>query len=234
MEKKKTDSANLELRRREMMLVALVVVLSCFYAAVGWDTSLSPRLSEELMEDALESIDLDRLKRDRDMVAAIARHDTPQETVVVKPGERLTVQPEAEPAGQPVAGDDAAADEDTPDADTPQPPAEPVAADLPEEFRVVEALPEFPGGASAFMKWITANLRYPQAAQNRRLEGKVVVSFIVDIEGNVTHLKVESSPDVLFTQEVVKVMSRMPRWTPGVQHGKPCATMVAVPIHFDM
>lgn len=104
----------------------------------------------------------------------------------------------------------------------------------PESFHVIEELPEFPGGATAFMKWITTNLKYPKFAQDGKIEGTVVVSFIVDTKGNVQKLRLEKSNNRALGVEVIKIMGNMPKWKPGHKNGKPCTAMIAVPINFEL
>jgi periplasmic protein TonB len=62
--------------------------------------------------------------------------------------------------------------------------------DNPLNFRIVEQLPEFPGGMSAYVKWLTDNLKYPLAAQKQKIEGRVVVSFVINRDGSLTDIKV--------------------------------------------
>lgn len=236
MEIKKTDNANLELRRREMFLVALVLILSFVYMALSWDTSISQEEYNELVDDAFEDIDFSKLKRNNDMVAAISETEEPAEQTKIKPAETLIAQPQQEVTSSKLLVGDG--ETEIPEAKVeevqPQVLENPDDKDLPEGFHVVEELPEFPGGATAFMKWITANVKYPEQAQRRKVEGKVVVSFIVDTEGNVTKLKIEKSSNTLLSNEVLRVMNTMPKWKPGIQKGKVCSTMVSVPINFDL
>ena len=65
--------------------------------------------------------------------------------------------------------------------------------DNPLNFRIVEQLPEFPGGMSAYVKWLTKNLKYPLAAQKQKIEGRVVVSFVINRDGSLTDIKVSKS-----------------------------------------
>lgn len=104
----------------------------------------------------------------------------------------------------------------------------------PLDFRVVQQIPEFPGGMGAFIQWLTKNLRYPALAQKRQVEGKVVVTFIVNEDGTTTDLKVAKSADALLEKEAMRVMTIMPKWKPGVENDKPCRTMMAVPIYFKL
>lgn len=236
MEKKKTDRANLELHRREMFLVATVFILSLCYAALGWDTSISEKEYDEVLNDVIESIDFSKLKRNNDMVAAITETDNPSEITNVKAAETAVAQKQTEATSTKLLigeGKGEVAEAKVEEV-KPQVIDNPVEKDLPEGFHVVEQLPEFPGGSIAFMKWLTENIHYPTNAQTSKLKGRVVVSFIVDVEGNAKNVKVEKSNSQTFTNEVIRVMNTMPKWTPGKQKGHPCATMVSVPINFDL
>ncbi len=111
----------------------------------------------------------------------------------------------------------------------------PVATDMndnPLNFRVVEKLPEFPGGMVEFMKWITRNLRYPQAAQRQKIQGQVKVAFIIGKDGAVSELKVVKSVHPLLDAEALRVMRMMPKWKPGEDKGKPCLTYFCIPVNF--
>ena len=86
---------------------------------------------------------------------------------------------------------------------------------------------------AAFTQWLTRNLKYPPAAQQQRIEGKVIVSFIINKDGSASELKIEQSANNPYLdQEVLRVMARMPKWKPGIENDKPCRTMMAVPIIF--
>ena len=111
----------------------------------------------------------------------------------------------------------------------------PVATDMndnPLNFRIVEKLPEFPGGMVEFRKWITSNLRYPQAARDQKIQGKVVVGFIIGKDGTVSELKVVHKADPLLDAEALRVLKRMPKWKPGEDKGKPCLTYFCIPVNF--
>ena len=95
-------------------------------------------------------------------------------------------------------------------------------------------MPEFPGGGSAFVQWLTSQLRYPPIAQSKKVQGKVVVSFIVNKDGSIADIKLEKSVDPYLDREALRVIRMMPNWTPGVQNNRPCRTMVAVPVVFKL
>lgn len=113
-------------------------------------------------------------------------------------------------------------------------PPIPVASEQPLNFRIVQQMPEFPGGGSAFIQWLTRQLRYPPLAQSQRLQGRVVVSFIVNKDGSIADVKLEKSVNALLDREALRVIRMMPRWKPGVHNNQPCRTMVAVPVVFKI
>lgn len=223
---------NLELRRREMFLVALVFIVSCLVGLLNWQFSSFDDIDAETLEEVIQDIDFEKLKKNNDMVAAVSQTEDFVEATNVKPAEAM-VQ-EQQPTQTIVMAE--AMKTEIPDANVEEVKENVMQKELdePEGLHAVEELPEFPGGAGAFMKWITSKLKYPSAAQQRKIKGRVVVSFIVDAEGKVNELKIEKSNNSLLAAEVKKVMSTMPDWKPGKQKGKPCSTMVAVPINFEL
>ncbi len=231
---KKTLKANLERRRGTIFLLALVLVVSLLYGAIEWNVVVRSDDSTAMLDDLIEDIDLDLLKRDFDKVAAIEDISIKEVkgnvvvTIDVDQPEEMLTQVVDEGDGD----DDESGERDEVDADGEQL----VVAILNdrEKLVVMEKMPEFPGGASAFMKWITENVKYPQSARDRKQEGRVVVSFIVDVEGNINDLKLEEASSATMGTMVLSVMRRMPKWEPGVQGGRVCATMVKVPINFEL
>jgi protein TonB len=101
-------------------------------------------------------------------------------------------------------------------------------------FRVVEDLPQFPGGAVEMMKFLQRNLKYPPQIQERKIQGKVVAEFIVNKDGSVTDVKVVKSLNPPCDREVLRVLRMMPRWTAGIQNDQPCRTKVCIPVVFKL
>lgn len=106
--------------------------------------------------------------------------------------------------------------------------------DDPETLRIVQELPEYPGGMVEFMKWLTLNLRYPPAALRTKIEGTVMISFIVNTDGSISNIKVEKHAHALLENEALRIASMMPKWKPGKDHGKVCRSQVAIPIVFEI
>lgn len=107
-------------------------------------------------------------------------------------------------------------------------------AEAPINFTVVQKIPQFPGGWSVFMQWLTKNLKYPHSAQQNKIQGTVVVSFIVNKDGSVANLKVSKSANPILDNEAMRVLKMMPKWKPGMDKNKVCRTMIAIPVVFQL
>lgn len=101
-------------------------------------------------------------------------------------------------------------------------------------FDVAEQMPRFPGGNGELMSYLSRSLRYPAAAQKKKIEGRVVVSFVVGLDGSVSDVKVVRPVDPLLDREAVRVVERMPKWQPGKQDGKPVRVRYNIPVSFKL
>ena len=101
-------------------------------------------------------------------------------------------------------------------------------------FEVVEEMPEFPGGVDATMEYLQKELRYPESAKEKGIQGRVTVQFIIDKEGNVTNSKVTRSVDKDMDAEAIRLVKAMPKWKPGMQKGKAVAVKYTVPVVFRL
>lgn len=101
-------------------------------------------------------------------------------------------------------------------------------------FRIVEQLPEYPGGVVEFMKWLTKTLQYPPGAQRMKIQGTCVVQFIVNKDGSISDAKVKKSLNRLCDAEALRVINKMPNWKPGKMDGKPVRTQFVIPIVFKL
>lgn len=99
---------------------------------------------------------------------------------------------------------------------------------------IVEKLPEFPGGEESLFQYIKDNVKYPDKANRKGIEGRVVVNFIIDKDGNVTKPKVLSGIGYGCDEEALRVVAAMPKWTPGTQRGKPIAVAYNLPVRFKL
>ena len=101
-------------------------------------------------------------------------------------------------------------------------------------YDIVEQMPSFPGGQSAMIKFIADSLRYPSVVCTASVEGRIVVRFVVDCEGNILNPSVFRGIDPLLDKEAIRVIKLMPKWIPGRQNGKPVCVIYNVPIRFKL
>ncbi len=99
---------------------------------------------------------------------------------------------------------------------------------------VVEEMPEFPGGVAAFMRWLDANMGYPEACVKNKVEGDVEVSFIVDAQGSVLNPEIVKKAHPQLDSAAIATIQKMPKWRPGKQNGRITAVRITVPIHFQV
>ena len=101
-------------------------------------------------------------------------------------------------------------------------------------FDVVEKMPEYPGGIEAFMKFLSENVRYPEAASKAGIQGRVLVNFIVEKDGSISNIHVIQNVNEYLDAEAVRVVGAMPKWTPGMHEGKAVRVKYTVPISFRL
>ena len=103
-----------------------------------------------------------------------------------------------------------------------------------EVFNVVEEMPIYLGGHEALMKYIQQNVKYPKEAQEKGVQGRVLVQFVVEKDGSITDAKILKSVDPQLDAEALRVVNAMPDWTPGKQKGEPVRTRFTLPVTFRL
>ena len=101
-------------------------------------------------------------------------------------------------------------------------------------FQVVEEMPEFPGGMGEAMKFLAKNIKYPVAAQQAKIEGRVIVQFVVERDGSISDVHTLRGVNPDLDAEAIRVVSLMPKWKPGKQRGKAVAVKYTMPIMFRL
>ena len=244
MEIKKTNNAQLEDKRLTFFLIGLLIAFTLLF--VGLQYQRGPQGEEDLtedFEDLAQDLDMQTPPDQKDMVSAEAMSKAPASEAItqeVKPTEQQQVQKAPEKisttTSELVIGDGSGVVEgaDVKEA-TPETAVDNAAGqEQPIKFTVVQKIPEFPGGWSALMKWLTKNLKYPESARKNKIQGTVVVSFIVNKDGSIASTKVSTSADPVLDAEALRVMKMMPKWKPGMDRNKVCRTMIAVPVVFKL
>lgn len=111
-------------------------------------------------------------------------------------------------------------------------PAEKAAEE--EIFMVVEQMPEFPGGIKELMDYLGTNVKYPENAMKKNVQGRVVVQFVVEKDGSLSEASVIRSIDPDLDAEALRVVQTMPKWKPGMQKGQAVRVKYTLPVSFKL
>ncbi len=101
-------------------------------------------------------------------------------------------------------------------------------------YETCEVLPQFPGGNDNLFLWLAEEVRYPKEAEAKSIEGRVLVHFIVEKDGSVSSPTIMQSVDPLLDAEALRVVGKMPKWTPGKLKGKVVRVSFTLPVHFKL
>ena len=103
-----------------------------------------------------------------------------------------------------------------------------------EVYDVVDKMPEFPGGMTGLMQYLSKNIHYPAEAQTKGIQGRVTVAVIINTEGKAVNASIVRSVDPILDAEALRVASTMPDWIPGTKDGKPVNVKYTFPVTFRL
>ncbi|MBO7074450.1 MAG: energy transducer TonB, partial [Bacteroidales bacterium] len=108
--------------------------------------------------------------------------------------------------------------------------------DIPESDVVMfaDVMPEYPGGTNAMFDFIRKNVKYPESAKEKGIEGRVYVNFVIDKDGSISDIKVLRGLCKEIDEEAVRVVKAMPKWNPGMQDGEPVRVQYTLPFYFKI
>ena len=239
MEQKKTQRADIDQRRTTGFLLGLIFVLALFYVTLEWNAftgndSFIPLDMNEMVHESelfpMSNVETMSQMTEKKQIEKVEQLRVVDDNVEVSEPEDEELEGEAE-------GDDDEAllkeleqsmDDDMALASLGIDPNNPL------NFHVAEELPQFPGGAVEFMKWLTKHLRYPDRARQQKVQGKVVAVFYVEKDGNISGINVTQALQPDCDREVMRVLRMMPKWKPGIQNDRPCRTKVCIPVVFRL
>ena len=101
-------------------------------------------------------------------------------------------------------------------------------------FEKCEQMPQFPGGDVKLMEFIVKSSKYPAEAKERGLQGTILVNFIVEKDGSITSVQALDGGEKVLSDEAVRVVKTMPRWTPGKQQGEAVRCRFTIPVIFNL
>lgn len=103
-----------------------------------------------------------------------------------------------------------------------------------EPFLLAEVMPSFRGGGlDKFREWVVKRTNYPQEAIDKKIKGTVVISFVVERDGMVSNVNVLKGVNPILDKEVVLTVSESPKWSPGLQRGRPVRFRYLLPVNFQ-
>lgn len=229
MEVKKSQKANLELKKGVFFEVGLTLALALLLLAFEWKSSTEEveqfqTVAEEQIEEEIIPITQQMMKpppppppapKLTDLIEIVEDDTMIDEDLEILDAEDDSENTEVTDYDADMFGDyEGEATGDT------------------EIFMVVEDMPGFPGGN--VQQWISKHVKYPVLAMENGIQGKVYVQFVIEKDGSITDVKVVRGVDSSLDKEAVRVVKSMPKWKPGKQRGKPVRVSFTLPINFQL
>ncbi|MBR4811141.1 MAG: energy transducer TonB [Bacteroidaceae bacterium] len=227
MEIKKSEHADLEKGKGTSLLIGFVMALAVMFVALEWT-----QREVEDNSDLYRTADLS-LNEEMIPITIPEKKTVPPPPAAVTKAEIIDiVENDAD-----IEEDIMASNEDNDewvDIDSydivevePEPEEE-------EVFMVVEDQPEFPGGTAALLEYLRKNIKYPAICRENNIQGRVIVSFVVNKDGGIVDPEVIKGVNPSLDKEALRVISTMPKWKPGYQRGKPVRVKYTVPVNFRL
>ena len=230
MEVKKLSVVDLEDKKLTNYLIGLVIVIATFYATLEFGT-------REVVERVYDNFS-DIFDDNTEIVSTTMEQPLPPPPPAVTKSisdELILVDDDSQEENNMISSEDLGA------AVVAPAPKVVEVAKVPDEviedneiFKIVEKMPEFPGGMAACLKFLANNIKYPTISQEHGVQGKVVIQFVVNKDGSIVDPTVVRSVDPYLAKEALRVISMMPKWTPGMQRGKPVRVKYTVPVTFRL
>jgi protein TonB len=101
-------------------------------------------------------------------------------------------------------------------------------------FTSVEQIPTFAGGMDRFYRYLGQNIRCPANAVKNHIQGKVIVTFVIEKDGSLNEIRVARGVSEDIDAEAIRVVKNSPKWVPGLQNGKPVRVQYTVPVSFSL
>ena len=101
-------------------------------------------------------------------------------------------------------------------------------------FDIVEQMPSFPGGATALFDYLSENIKYPEDCEKDSIQGRVIVTFVVEKDGSLTEAKVVKGVHPSLDEEALRAVKGMPKWIPGAWNGERVRTKYTIPVTFKL
>ncbi len=224
MEAKKTPKADLENKKTLYFEIGLILALAIVLAAFEYKSydkitiDLAQRVADEVTEEIIPITEQKVKPPPPPPPKQVTQIKIVEDDVEVE--DELDIDVEAD--------DETVVDEYIPPVEDEEEVSEA------EIFTVVESMPSFPGGMGALMKYLAENIKYPPLAKESGIQGRVFINFVVEPNGSISNVKVLRGIGGGCDEEAVRVVERMPKWSPGKQRGKPVRVSYNLPVKFTL
>ena len=225
MEAKKNPKANLENKKNIFLEIGFIVAFATVLFAFEW------KISDQEISDF---ITVSEIPTEPEMVpVTIMQQLPPPPPIIVKPIDMLEIVDELDEATEDVELTDVTDDSENNNVNIDYTDIDygPENVDEVLQFVPSEDMPIFPGNIN---KWISKNIKYPSLAADNGIQGKVYLKFVVEKDGTISNIEVVRGVDLSLDKEAVRVISKMPKWKPGKQRGKPVRVSYNLPITFQL
>lgn len=224
MELKKTPKADLENKRGLFYEIGLTATLLLMIGMFAWSQS----------EKVIERIDMQVAPVEEDIMEITRQDQKPPEpvaqTIAVVSDVLNIVKNDTKISTELTFNE---FDEESIIIPTVERKEEAAATDEP--FIVVEQMPTFEGGdLQKFRSWVMSKLVYPTIAAENGIQGKVILSFVIERDGTLTNIEILSSPDRSLSEEATRVLKQSPKWTPGKQRNSAVRVKFNLPVDFQL
>ncbi|MBR6181269.1 MAG: energy transducer TonB [Prevotella sp.] len=228
IEVKKSQAADLERKRPIRLFMGMAIAIVLFVVAMEYSSNGNDYL--------FDSDFLDEIAEDMEFIPPLQQVQQVKEEEV-KTSDQLEVVEEVyenekleekEEEAKPELLEEEEVPDDILDDMTESVLIEEVKDDV-KELRDLDDFPIFP---EDLQQWLYKNIHYPESAKDDKVEGKVLVSFIINADGSVSDAKIVKPVDSRLDNEVLRVIGMMPKWQPGQIKGIPCRTMARLPVKF--
>ena len=227
MEPKKTEKANLENKKSLFLQAGLIIALIVCIVALEWT-------SGQRRDSAFDGMSEEAIEEEQIPVT----EETPPEEI---PPPEVTVTDLFEIVEDDVVienevkfEDDETSEDKVVEIYAPVLQAE--EEEVEEEiFVIVEDMPKFRGGdINKFREWVQKRVRYPELASENGIQGRVLITVVVETNGNVSNVTVTRSVDALLDDAAREAVAASPKWEPGMQRGRPVRVRYSIPIIFQL
>ena len=223
MEIKKSPKADLQNKRGLLLEIGLVISLGLVILAF-WYTPKERKV--EVLEQKAEVVEQDLIEVTRQQEK---QPEPPRKVEVKAISDLLEVVDNDTKISTEITFDDF--DEDATVIQQVAVEEEEIEDDQP--FLVAETMPSFQGGdLNTFRTWVQQNVRFPQIALENGIQGRVVVTFVIEKDGRLTNIEVLQTPDRSLSDEAIRVLNKSPKWSPGKQRNQPVRVKYTLPVDF--